>query len=249
MRRETHTRPVAAQARVRRGYFECRYGQLHVHNSIPPGGGFEEAAPLLCLHDCPGSGRVFARFLALAGRDRSVYAPDLPGFGESDPPPGVAAIEDYAAAIGDFLDSLRLRRLDILGQRVGALIGTELAVTRPRQIGRLVMVSAPLLTAEERRAAARAPPSPAPGDGLLSAGDGQGWLEAAAAQYPLRERLAHLTQRLLVLRPHDDLWEATGRVRDVLPAARLLELEPSGQELFASAAAGAADTVREFLQG
>ena len=52
-----------------------------------------------------------------------------------------------------------------------------------------------------------------------------------------------------MLRPHDDLWEATGRVRDVLPAARLLELEPSGQELFASAAAGAADTVREFLQG
>src|SRR5437762_10515857 len=165
MRRQTPSRPVAAQARVRRGYFECRYGQLHVHNSIPPGGGFEEAAPLLCLHDCPGSGRVFAHFLALAGRDRSVYAPDLPGFGESDPPPGVAAIEDYAAAIGDFLDSMRLRRLDILGQRVGALIGTELAVTRPRQIGRLVMVSAPLLTAEERRAAARAPAPPPPGAG------------------------------------------------------------------------------------
>src|SRR5207244_6566542 len=211
MLRETPTRrPIAAAARVRRSYFECRYGQLHVHNSIPPGGGFEEAAPLLCLHDWPGSGRVFARFLALAGRDGSGYAPDLPGFGESDPPPGVAAIEDYAAAIGDFLDSLRLRRLDILGQRVGALIGTELAVTRPRQIGRLVMVSAPLLTAEERRAAARAPPSPAPGDGLPRAGDGQGWLEAAAAQYPLRERLAQLSPRLLVVRPHADLWQATG---------------------------------------
>src|SRR2546429_526324 len=184
MRRETPTRPVAAQARVRRGYFECRYGQLHVHNSIPPGGGFEEAAPLLCLHDCPGSGRVFARFLALAGRDRSVYAPDVPGFGESDPPPGVAAIEDYAAAIGDFLDSMRLRRLDILGQRVGALIGTELAVTRPRQIGRLVMVSAPLLTAEERRAGARAPPPPPPGGGAPPARGRAGGARAAGAPGP-----------------------------------------------------------------
>jgi pimeloyl-ACP methyl ester carboxylesterase len=77
-----------------------------VHNSIPPGGGFEEATPLLCLHDWPGSGRVFARFLALAGLDRSAYAPDLPGFGESDPPAPVPAIADYAAAIGDFLDSM-----------------------------------------------------------------------------------------------------------------------------------------------
>ena len=239
MRRETPPRSVAAQARVRRGYFECRYGQLHVHNSIPPGGGFEEAAPLLCLHDCPGSGRVFAQFLALAGRDRSVYAPDLPGFGESDPPPGMAGIEDYAAAIGDFLDSMRLRRLDVLGQRVGALIGTELALTRPGQIGRVIMVSAPLLTAGERQAAARARGSPAAGDGL----------PRAAAQYPLRERLERLTQRLLVLRPRDDLWEATGRVRDVLPSARMLEMEPTGEELFAAAPARAADAVREFLQG
>ena len=210
-----------------------------MHNSIPPGGGFEEAAPLLCLHDCPGSGRVFAQFLALAGRDRSVYAPDLPGFGESDPPPGVAGIEDYAAAIGDFLDSMRLRRLDVLGQRVGALIGTELAVTRPGQIGRVVMVSAPLLTAEERQAAVLARGSSAAGDGL----------PRAAAQYPLRERLERLTQRLLVLRPRDDLWEATGRVRDVLPSARMLEVEPTGEELFASAPARAADAVREFLEG
>src|SRR5437764_12784286 len=104
MPRETPTRrPTAAAARVRRGYFECRYGQLHVHNAIPPGGGFEEGTPLLCLHKIPLSGREFERFLALAGRDRSVYAPDLPGFGDSDPPPVRPQIIDSAAAIRDFL--------------------------------------------------------------------------------------------------------------------------------------------------
>ena len=71
----------------------------------------------------------------------------------------------------------------------------------------------------------------------------------AAAQYPLRERLAGLTQRLLVLRPRDELWEATGRVREALPGARLLELELPGAELFASSAARVADVVREFLRG
>jgi pimeloyl-ACP methyl ester carboxylesterase len=239
MRRETPTPRPLAQARVRRGYFECRYGQLHVHNSIPPGGGFEEATPLLCLHDWPGTGRVFARFLALAGLDRSAYAPDLPGFGESDPPAPVPAIADYAAAIGDFLDSMHLRRVDVLGQRAGALIATELAVTRPAQIGRVVMVSAPLLSETERQAAGR-------GAALAA---GEHWATQAAAQYPLRERLARLTQRLLVLRPRDELWEATGRVREALPGARLLELEVPGAELFASCAARVADAVREFLRG
>ena len=36
--------PVS-EPRVRRGYFECRYGQLHVHNAIPAG----QVPP----HDCP----------------------------------------------------------------------------------------------------------------------------------------------------------------------------------------------------
>jgi pimeloyl-ACP methyl ester carboxylesterase len=249
MRRETPTPRPPAEARVRRGYFECRYGQLHVHNSIPPGGGFEEATPLLCLHDWPGTGRVFARFLVLAGRDRSAYAPDLPGFGESDPPGPVPAIADYAAAIGDFLESMHLRQVDVLGQRAGALIATELAVTRPEQIGRMVMVSAPLLSEAERQAAGQGVAPEAGAEGALRPRDWQHWAMQAAARYPLRERLARLTQRLLVLRPRDELWEATGRVREALPGARLLELELPGADLFASSAARVAEVVREFLRG
>src|SRR5207237_10391945 len=118
MPRETPTRrPIAAAARVRRSYFECRYGQLHVHNSIPPGGGFEEATPLLCLHDWPGSGRVFAPLLALSGADRSACAPGLPGFGGPDPPAPAPGPADYSGASGDFLDATHPRPADLLGQR------------------------------------------------------------------------------------------------------------------------------------
>lgn len=242
-------RPAEAQqARVRRGYFECRYGQLHVHNAMPPGGGFEEGTPLLCLHDVTGSAWAFAGFLALAGQDRSVYAPDLPGFGESDPPSPRPAIADYAAALGDFLDSMRLRRLDVLGFRAGAILATELALARPAQIGRVVMVSVPLLTESERQAAARAPP-PSGSDSAFRSPDWQRWGEEAAAQYPLRERLARLTQRLLVLRPRDDLWQPTARVREAQPSVRLSDLELSGTELFGAAPGRVAETVREFLRG
>jgi len=249
MPRATQTRlPVAAHARVRRGYFECRYGQLHVHNAMPPGGGFEEGIPLLCLHDLSGSGRVFTRLLAVAGQDRSVYAPDLPGFGESDPPLARPTIADYAGALGDFFDNIRLRRLVVLGLRAGALLATELALARPQQIERVVMVSVPLLGEAERLASASLASAPLGPESALRPPEWQRWALEAAAQYPLRERLARLPQRVLVLRPRDELWEASARVRDVLPSARVTDLEQSAAELLSSAPQRIADAVREFLR-
>jgi len=251
MPRGTQTRlPVVALPRVRRGYFECRYGQLHVHNAMPPGGGFEEGTPLLCVHDLDlgGSGRVFTRLLAVAGQDRSVYAPDVPGFGESDPPHSRPALADYAAALGDFLDNMRLRHVALLGLRMGALLAAELALARPQQIGRAVLVSVPLLSEVERKARSAVPP-PAVAESAFRPPQWQRWALEAAAHYPLRERLAKLTQRLLVLRPRDDLSDATARVRDVVPAARVSELDQPALELLAVAPQRIVEAMREFLRG
>ena len=209
-----------AEPRVRRGYFECRYGQLHVHNAIPPGGGFEEGTPLICVHGTPGTGRSFREFLALAGRDRSVYAPDLPGHGESDGSPQPMSVPDYAAAIGDFLDTMRLRHVDLLGHGVGAAVATELALTRGPQVRRIVLVSVAL-----------GAPS-APGEG-----------------YALRERLGRVAQPLLILRPRDEWWDATARVRDAQPAARMLDLADHGPDLFQAAPRVVAEAVQGFLRG
>jgi pimeloyl-ACP methyl ester carboxylesterase len=221
-------RPAESEARVRRGYFECRYGQLHVHNAIPPGGGFEEGTPLLCLHGAATTGRAFQRLLPHAGRDRSVYAPDLPGCGESDPPPPHPQLEDYAAALGDFLDSMRLRRLDVMGYRAGALLAAELSRLRPAQVRRLVMVSVPV---------AGGPTAPAPPAGLAE----------AAARYPWRERLGTLAApQTLLVRPKDEFWDALARVREVLPGARLADLPEHGDDLLESGAPALARAVRAF---
>lgn len=269
----------AMQPRVRRGYFECRYGQLHVHNAIPPGGGFEEGTSLLCLHRAPLSGRLFDRFLALAGRDRSVYAPDLPGFGDSDPPSSRPAIADYAAALGDFLDSMRFRQIDVLGYQMGALIAAELAVARPKQIRRVVLVSVPALSDADRESfrQVQAPSSAVPdgshlmsewqrvrdayGPGVpaevaanafaerLRSGTQGAWAVGAIVQYPARERLGLVTQPSLVLRPKDSLWEATQRIRELLPKARLIDLPEQGQGLFEVSPESAVDAMKDFLRG
>ena len=248
MPRGTPTQLPAPAARARRGYFECRYGQLHVHHAMPPGGGFEEGTPILCLHDLPGSGRVFTRFLALAGEDRSMYAPDLPGFGESDAPGVRPAMSEYATALGDFLDSMRLRNVAVLGLRWGAVLATELALSRPAQVTRVMLVSVPLLTDAERQAARAQAATAAAADSAFRPADAARWVVEAAVQYPLRERLARLAQRLLVLRPQDDLFEATARVREVLPATRLIELQQGAIEMLASAPQRIAEAAGEFLR-
>ncbi len=135
---------------VRRAYFECRYGQLHVHNAMPAGGGFDEATPVLCIHRNGATGRMFAGLMRTIGRDRSVYAPDLPGSGESDGPSPDAGFADLAAALGDFLRDLRLRRVDVLAAGTGAFVATELALTRVEEVRRVAFLDLPDPAADQR---------------------------------------------------------------------------------------------------
>ena len=139
MKTRRATSPAQLEPRVRRAYFDCRYGQLHVHYALPAGGGFDEATPLLCIPGTPGSGRFFSPLLLPLGRDRSVYAPDLPGCGESDGGPAQFAPEQLAEALGDFLDSMHLSHLDLLAHENGVAIATALLQQRPAQVGRVVL--------------------------------------------------------------------------------------------------------------
>jgi pimeloyl-ACP methyl ester carboxylesterase len=126
--------PQPAVVHVRRSYAESRIGQIHLWTAYPSGGGFDERVPVVCLHHGGGSGRVFAPMLRELGLDRSVYAPDLPGHGSSDAANGKSTVADLAGAIGDFLDSLRLRAVDVFGYQLGALVTAELAIARPQQV-------------------------------------------------------------------------------------------------------------------
>ena len=128
--------------RTRRAYFDCRFGQLHVRTAFPTTGGFDEGITLFCLHPSESSSRTFHRFLPEIADDRSVYAPDLPGCGESDPAPSMD-LKDAAAAVADLARDLRLRQIDVLGFRFGAGAALELAAARPELVRRLVLVAAP----------------------------------------------------------------------------------------------------------
>ena len=141
--------------RLRRAYFECRHGQLHVHNAIPVGGGFDELTTLICLHGSSGGGRTFLELSQRLGRTRSIYSPDLPGSGESDGPKGGLSAPAYAEAIADFLDSMRFRQVDLLGAGTGAALAVELAVLRPKVVRKVALLGT--VQPEGWRATARLP--------------------------------------------------------------------------------------------
>jgi pimeloyl-ACP methyl ester carboxylesterase len=132
--------PAVDPPRLRRAYFECRHGQLHVHNAIPVGGGFDELTTLICLHGGSGTGRMFLEISRRLGRSRSVYSPDLPGKGESDGADVELSASAYAEAIGDFVDAMRFRQVDLLGVGTGAAVAAELAVARPKVVRKLALL-------------------------------------------------------------------------------------------------------------
>ena len=137
-KRSNLTMPARA-VRTRRAYFDCRFGQLHVRTAFPTTGGFDEQVTLFCLHSDQSSSRAFARFLPAIADVRSVYAPDLPGLGESDPSPS-SDVSEAAGAVSDLADDLRLRQIDVLGIHSGALVALHLAAERAELVRRLVLV-------------------------------------------------------------------------------------------------------------
>jgi pimeloyl-ACP methyl ester carboxylesterase len=128
---------------LRKMYVDCRFGQLHIHTAFPSSGGFDELTPLLCVAPPALTGRVFRPVLRDLGRDRSVYAPDLPGTGESDGPDHVATTSDHTAAFVDLIDSLRLKQVDVVGYQAGSLTAIELALARPQQVRRVALIGVP----------------------------------------------------------------------------------------------------------
>jgi pimeloyl-ACP methyl ester carboxylesterase len=128
--------------RTRRAYFDSKFGQLHVRTAFPTSGGFDEQVTLFCLHPIDSSGRIFNRFLSELAEVRSIYAPDLPGYGESDSSP-TRDIADAASAISDLANDLRLRQIDLLGVQYGAEVALELAAARPELVRRLVLAGVP----------------------------------------------------------------------------------------------------------
>jgi pimeloyl-ACP methyl ester carboxylesterase len=144
----------SAGVTVRRDYVDGPYGQIHVRIAEPARRRDNVQPVLACFHYSPGSARMFDAVLPLLATDRTVIAPDTPGYGASAPPPSQPTLPDYAEALAVGLARLghgeRGRSIDLMGHLTGSLIAVELATTRPRWIRRLVLSRSPAFDAQRR---------------------------------------------------------------------------------------------------
>lgn len=99
--------------------------------------------PLVLLHGAGGGGANWYRLLAALARVRRVLAPDLPGFGFSDPIPLRAPLGVCAGErLEEWLDAREVRACDVAGTSFGALAALRLAQGARIRVERLVLLDA-----------------------------------------------------------------------------------------------------------
>lgn len=118
-----------------------------VRTDFPRGGSmawrvFGDGPPLLLLHGGYGSWTHWLRNVEDLGRDYRLLVPDMPGFGDSDPPSDLDGPDHLAALVGAGLDQLLAgeRLQAAAGFSFGGVIGGHLARAQPDLVPQLVLV-------------------------------------------------------------------------------------------------------------
>jgi pimeloyl-ACP methyl ester carboxylesterase len=96
--------------------------------------------PIVVLHGWGAHIEAVGPILAALEGAADVIALDLPGFGESEPPPEPWDVDSYARFIIHFLDEMAVERAHLVGHSHGGRVSIALAADEPERVGRLLLV-------------------------------------------------------------------------------------------------------------
>lgn len=99
-----------------------------------------ETLPVVLVHGLAVSSRYMVPTAERLAPSHPVYAPDLPGFGQSDDPSHVLSIPELADVLARWMCTAGLRRAVLLGNSLGCQIIANLALRHPAMIERAVLV-------------------------------------------------------------------------------------------------------------
>lgn len=236
-----------------RGYVETRWGQVHYESA---GSG---PHTFVLFHETPLNHKAYQRLIPLLAEHGRVVAFDTPGYGESDPPPAITTMEEYAATLAEAFDPLGLDGAVLYGYHTGASLAFELAARAAREQVAAVAVSGLPFYAEDVRRARRVREVPAfvaDGSHLLDtfcwepdsydaelrsrlvtgvSANPEGAYHAFHAVYAYEPGKVAGQVRcplLAISHPLDPLFENDIRVVDVVPGARQVVLDAERLPLY-----------------
>ncbi len=122
---------------IDRAFLRVPAGLVHYRYVRAPRGAV--APPLAMAHGGPGSSRDLLPLIGEMGAGRMVFAPDMMGNGDSDPPPDQPDIAFYAQCLIAVMDHLGLERADLYGTHTGAQVMCEAAIAHPHRVRRLIL--------------------------------------------------------------------------------------------------------------
>jgi pimeloyl-ACP methyl ester carboxylesterase len=142
---------------MRRVYIDTPFGQVHGRLAGSEG-------PWLVLHhESPLSSMVFERALPYLGEWCRVFAPDTPGYGQSDPPSEPLDIPTYANRLLSAIDVVTHgQSFAVGGMHTGASLAVEVAQQRESLATHLVLMGLPVYEGELRSEKLRGTPPQQP---------------------------------------------------------------------------------------
>jgi len=103
--------------------------------------GPRDAPPVLLLHGLGATNASLLPVLADLAHDHRVVAPDLPGFGNSGAPSASYSPAWFAAWVEALQRHVGMRRAVVLGNSLGGRIALEQALTHPRSVTGLALLT------------------------------------------------------------------------------------------------------------
>ena len=115
---------------------KVRIGELDVRYYT---GGSGE--PLLVIHGGANGAGAWKQNAAELCKNYTVYVPELPGFGNSQPLEGVYYIPELVDFVDRFSDSMGLSTFHLMGHSLGGAVALNYVLTFPHKITKLVLIS------------------------------------------------------------------------------------------------------------
>jgi pimeloyl-ACP methyl ester carboxylesterase len=100
-----------------------------------------QGEPLVVIHGGGGDARTWRSNIGMLAEKYTVYAPDLPGYGGSQPLDGKYYVPELSDFVEKFTRSLGLEKFSLVGHSLGGGIALNYALKWPQKIKKLVLIS------------------------------------------------------------------------------------------------------------